>query len=160
MPALPTCRVKSAISLIWLVLELDDCRITLIRSHDHIAGKGLRFLGTCRAKCVRRWRTCQALLVMAPNFVPCAFCRPRVYIGVNLPRILQYSFPSNFLLIPHNRALPFEHVTMALLANTQAHALMMDDEDKLQDLRGQFFIPEKSSFGKNIGKYLSVLISC
>jgi kynureninase len=35
---------------------------------------------------------------------------------------------------------------------TQAYAQMMDDKDGLRSMRDEFFIPEKSSFGKSIGK--------
>ncbi|KAF2829406.1 putative kynureninase [Ophiobolus disseminans] len=39
---------------------------------------------------------------------------------------------------------------MTLLSSTQAYARMMDDDDDLQNMRNEFFIPQTSSFGKNI----------
>jgi kynureninase len=52
-----------------------------------------------------------------------------------------------------------KHVIMAYSPNTQAYAQMMDDKDGLRSMRDEFFIPEKSSFGKSFGKPPSMITS-
>jgi kynureninase len=47
---------------------------------------------------------------------------------------------------------------MTLIPSTQAYARMMDDEDSLQEMRGCFWLPEKSSFCKKIGECLLPLL--